>query len=72
MSSFKLASIEEAIEDFKKGQFVIVVDDEDRENEGDLIMQPNWLRPNMLIISCAMVVACSAPLSPSTAATNCN
>jgi len=38
MSSFKLASIEEAIQDFKKGQFVIVVDDEDRENEGDLIM----------------------------------
>ena len=27
MSSFKLASIEEAIQDFKKGQFVVVVDD---------------------------------------------
>ena len=31
-------TIEEAIEDVKKGRMVIVVDDEDRENEGDLIM----------------------------------
>lgn len=35
---FKLNSIEEAIKDFKDGKFVIVVDDEDRENEGDLII----------------------------------
>lgn len=35
---FKLNTIEEAIEDFKAGKFVIVVDDEDRENEGDFIM----------------------------------
>ncbi len=33
-----LATIEEAIEDVKNGKFVIVVDDEDRENEGDFIM----------------------------------
>jgi 3,4-dihydroxy 2-butanone 4-phosphate synthase/GTP cyclohydrolase II len=33
-----LASIPEAIEDIKNGKFVIVVDDEDRENEGDLVM----------------------------------
>lgn len=32
------SSIEEAIEEIKKGKMVIVVDDEDRENEGDLIM----------------------------------
>ena len=31
-------SIEEAVDDFKEGKFVIVVDDEDRENEGDLII----------------------------------
>ena len=37
-SVIKLDTIEEAIEDFRKGKFVIVVDDEDRENEGDLIM----------------------------------
>ena len=38
MSEFKLNTIEEAIEDFREGKFVIVVDDEDRENEGDLII----------------------------------
>jgi 3,4-dihydroxy 2-butanone 4-phosphate synthase/GTP cyclohydrolase II len=31
-----LATIEEAIEDYRQGKFVIIVDDEDRENEGDL------------------------------------
>lgn len=34
----RLDSIEEAIADFREGKFVIVVDDEDRENEGDLII----------------------------------
>ena len=38
MGEYKLNSIEDAIKDFKKGKFVIVVDDEDRENEGDLII----------------------------------
>ena len=38
MEDFKLSSIEDAIKDFKEGNFVIVVDDEDRENEGDLII----------------------------------
>lgn len=38
MENLKLNSIEEAIADFKEGKFVIVVDDEDRENEGDLII----------------------------------
>ncbi len=38
MENLKLNTIEEAIEDFKQGNFVIVVDDEDRENEGDLII----------------------------------
>ena len=34
----KLNTINEAIDDFKQGKFVVVVDDEDRENEGDLII----------------------------------
>ena len=38
MEETKLNTIEEAVEDFKNGEFVIVVDDEDRENEGDLII----------------------------------
>ena len=33
-----LATIPEAIKDVKAGKFVIVVDDEDRENEGDLVI----------------------------------
>lgn len=41
----KLNSIEEAIEDFRNGKFVIVVDDEDRENEGDLIMAAEKVTP---------------------------
>ena len=40
-----LSSIEEAIQDFKAGKFVIVVDDEDRENEGDLIMAAELATP---------------------------
>lgn len=38
MTDFKINTVEEAIEDFREGKFVIVVDDEDRENEGDLII----------------------------------
>jgi 3,4-dihydroxy 2-butanone 4-phosphate synthase/GTP cyclohydrolase II len=37
MSEFKLNTIEEALEDLRKGKVIIVVDDEDRENEGDFI-----------------------------------
>ena len=38
MEKMKINTIEEALDDFKEGKFVIVVDDEDRENEGDLII----------------------------------
>jgi len=38
MAEYKLNSIDEALKDFREGNFLIVVDDEDRENEGDLIM----------------------------------
>ncbi|MDE7410846.1 MAG: bifunctional 3,4-dihydroxy-2-butanone-4-phosphate synthase/GTP cyclohydrolase II [Paramuribaculum sp.] len=41
----KLDSIEDAIEDFRAGKFVVVVDDEDRENEGDLIMAAEKVTP---------------------------
>lgn len=45
MEPIKLNTIEEAVEDFRNGKFVIVVDDEDRENEGDLIMAAEKVRP---------------------------
>ncbi len=44
--NIRLDSIEEAIEDFRQGKFVIVVDDEDRENEGDLIIAAEKITPD--------------------------
>ena len=48
MESLKLNTIEEALADFKEGKFVIVVDDEDRENEGDLICAAEKITPEMV------------------------
>jgi 3,4-dihydroxy 2-butanone 4-phosphate synthase/GTP cyclohydrolase II len=45
MSEIKLNTIEEAIEDFRNGKFIIVVDDEDRENEGDFIIAAEKITP---------------------------
>jgi len=45
MDNFKLNTIEEAIEDFRNGEFLIVVDDEDRENEGDFIVAAEKITP---------------------------
>lgn len=46
MDKVKFATIESAIEDFKQGKFVIVVDDEDRENEGDFITPAEMITPD--------------------------
>ena len=43
-----LATIPEAIEDFKNGRFVIIVDDEDRENEGDLACAAGTITPEQI------------------------
>ena len=48
MDKYKVNTIAEAIEDFKEGKFVIVVDDEDRENEGDLICAAEKITPDMV------------------------
>lgn len=48
MEDNKLSSIEDAVKDFKEGKFVIVVDDEDRENEGDLICAAQSITPEMV------------------------
>ncbi len=48
MDKIKLDSIEEAIQDFREGKFVIVVDDEDRENEGDLIVAAEKITPEQV------------------------
>lgn len=44
----KLNTIEEAIEDIKNGKLIIVVDDEDRENEGDFIAAAEMATPEMI------------------------
>ena len=44
-SETKLSTIDEALEDFREGKFVIVVDDEDRENEGDFITAAEMITP---------------------------
>jgi len=45
MSNYKLNTIKEAIEDIKNGRLLIVVDDEDRENEGDFICAAELITP---------------------------
>lgn len=45
MDNFRLNGIEEALDDFRAGKFVIVVDDEDRENEGDFIIAAEKITP---------------------------
>ena len=42
---FRINTIEEALEDFRQGKFLIVVDDEDRENEGDFIIAAEKITP---------------------------
>ncbi|MDM8145068.1 bifunctional 3,4-dihydroxy-2-butanone-4-phosphate synthase/GTP cyclohydrolase II [Bacteroides eggerthii] len=48
MENFKLNTIEEALADFKEGKFLIVVDDEDRENEGDFITAAEMITPEKI------------------------
>jgi 3,4-dihydroxy 2-butanone 4-phosphate synthase/GTP cyclohydrolase II len=45
---FQLATIEEAVKDIRNGKIVIVVDDEDRENEGDFIMAAEKVTPEAI------------------------
>ena len=46
--NYELSTIDAALEDFRDGKFVIVVDDEDRENEGDLICAAEKITPEMV------------------------
>ena len=43
-----ISKIEDAIKDFKKGKMVILVDDADRENEGDLIVAGEYASPDVI------------------------
>lgn len=48
MEKIRLDAIEDAIADFREGKFVVVVDDEDRENEGDLIVAAEKITPEQV------------------------
>ncbi len=48
MKNIKLSSVEECIKDLKKGKIIIVVDDESRENEGDLICLAEKVKPEII------------------------
>jgi 3,4-dihydroxy 2-butanone 4-phosphate synthase/GTP cyclohydrolase II len=48
MNDIKLNTIEEAVEDLANGKLIIVVDDEDRENEGDFIAAAEKITPEMV------------------------
>ncbi len=48
MNDFKFNTIEEAIEDYRQGKMLIVADDEDRENEGDLICSGQMVTPEVI------------------------
>ena len=65
-NNIKLDTIEEAIEEFRAGHFVIVVDDEDRENEGDLIMAAEKVTPdhvNFMITNARGELCCPLTIS---------
>src|SRR5690625_365567 len=47
-NKFKLNTISEALEDIKQGKVIIVVDDEDRENEGDFVAAAEMVTPEMI------------------------
>lgn len=66
--NFKFSSIEDAVNDFRQGKFVIVVDDEDRENEGDLITAAEMITPEKVnfMLKNARGVLC-APITMSRA-----
>jgi 3,4-dihydroxy 2-butanone 4-phosphate synthase/GTP cyclohydrolase II len=48
MNEIKLNTIEEAVEDIKNGKVIVVVDDEDRENEGDFICAAECVTPEII------------------------
>lgn len=61
-----LSSVEDAVRDFTEGKFVIVVDDEDRENEGDLITSAEMITPekvNFMLIHARGVLCAPITIS---------
>lgn len=68
MSAFQFDSVEKAIEAIKRGEMIVVVDDEDRENEGDIILAAEKATPEKInfILKEARGLLC-APMAPEVA-----
>lgn len=62
MDSDVIIGVEEAIEEIKKGNMVIMIDDEDRENEGDLVLAAEYVTPEKInfMAKCARGLICLA------------
>ena len=56
-------TIEEALEDIKQGKIVIVVDDEDRENEGDFVTAARNANPELINLSKSNAAFLIIPIS---------
>ena len=48
MTEYKFNTVEEALEDIRNGKMIVVVDDEDRENEGDLVIAAQMVTPSVI------------------------
>ena len=48
MDKIKIDSIEAAIDDIRNGKVIVVVDDEDRENEGDFVCAAECITPEIV------------------------
>ena len=48
MSKYKFNTIDEALDDIRNGKMIVVVDDEDRENEGDLVIAAEKVTPSVI------------------------
>ena len=46
-----ICSVEEAVEDIRQGRMIILVDDEDRENEGDITIAAEHVTPEAITVS---------------------
>ena len=59
-----LAAITEIIEDIRGGRMVILVDEEDRENEGDLVMAAEFVTPEAINVEYPAILEFPAPVLP--------
>ena len=67
-----LCSTEEAIAEIRQGKMIILVDDEDRENEGDLTMAAEFVTPEAINSWPSSAVVSSACPCPAKWPTSCN